>query len=246
MYKYFEEKGIEFVPKVISFNEELGILIETSVGETHIKICNLENNLLDIFVEQLVNIHNLDYKEFLAFCKVNSFDVPQVTSPTESLERFGIKRFKRAKATCPDVEVINWIQPKLEKNIEIVKAIIHFDIPNINWGDIGGNTRTDGEKIWFIDFEYSSVGYGNELAYFKIHSHPTEEQFKYIVNKYSGYSKTDVNDVFEEIKSDELIIRVNDVIWAAMKWGENKSDDQLSKKYENLTFERMKLCEEMS
>jgi len=246
LYKYLEENGYDFAPRVISFAADLNILIETYVGERDIGALDIEENILNVLIKQLVIIHSIDCKDFKTFCKSNNYSVPQTITPVDSIKRFGVERFERVKTLCPNNEVINWIYPRLENNITIAEAISTSGSPNIAWGDLGGDMRTDGKKVWFIDAEYSSIGYDKELAYLKIHGHPTPNKFEFIVKKYSEYSGINENELHERIKIEELITRVNDVIWAAMKWGENKNDDRVSRKYKKLTFNRMKLCEGVS
>lgn len=246
LYKYLEENGYDFTPRVIFFAADLNILIETYVGERDIGTLNLKKNTLDTLIKQLVIVHSLDCEDFKTFCKSNNYGIPSIVTPVDVIKRFGVKRFEKVEALCPNSEVINWIDPRLENNIAIARTVVTSGNPNIVWGHLGGDIRTGGEKVWFIDAEYSLIGYERELAYLKIHGHPTPNEFEFMIKKYSEYSGIDQSELNERIKIEELITRVNDVIWAAMKWGENKNDSKVSKKYEKLTFNRMKLYEEVS
>lgn len=242
--KYLEKKNVQFVPKIVSFNDKETILVETYVGEEHIKFSNLNEQLLDTFVKQLAKIHSLDYKDFQQFCKKSGYDVPQIQTPLNGLEIYGHERFEIVKKLCPDKTVIDWIEPKLKKNTQLVKIIATKLEPGIRQGDIGRNTRMKNGKIWIIDWEFSSIAYKHELAYIKIHSHPTSAQLTFLIKRYAHYSGIPIGDLYNEMEIEERITRVNDVIWAAMKWGENKDSNDNTIKYKKLTHKRMKLYED--
>ena len=242
--KYLEAKGINFVPRIISFDNNKDILIETYVGEEHIKFSNLNEKFLDTFAKQLVKIHSLDYKDFQRFCEKGRHSKPKIQTPLDEIQSFGVDRFKIVKRLCRDKAVIDWIKPKLKENILLLETMVGAQTPILIQGDIGNNTRMKNQKIWMIDWEFSRITYGHELAYIKIHSHPSTKQFTYLVKKYSHYSGLSMDDLYKEINIEEKITRVNDVIWAAMKWGENKDDNDDVVKYKNLTYKRIELYED--
>lgn len=239
--KYLEKKNVQFVPKIVSFNDKKAILVETYVGEGHIKFHNLNDKLLDTFAKQLAKIHSLDYKDFQQFCKKSGYDVPQIQTLLNGIEIYGHERFEIVKKLCPDETVIDWIEPKLKKNTQLIKVVTTKLEPGIRQGDIGGNTRMKNGKIWIIDWEFSSIAYEHELAYIKIHSHPTSTQLTFLVKRYAHYSGIPIGDLYNEMEIEERTTRVNDVIWAAMKWGENKDSHDDVIKYKNLTYKRMNL-----
>lgn len=240
--KYLEEKCIDFVPRIISFDNNEDILVETYVGEEHIKFSNLNEKFLDTFVKQLTTIHSLDHKDFQKFCEEEGYAKPKIQMPLDEIQTFGIDRFEIVKRLCADKVVIDWIEPKLKENILLLETIVGAQTPILIHGDIGNNTRIENQKIWMIDWEFSRISYWHELAYIKIHSHPSQDQFTYLVKKYSHYSGLSTDDLYKEINVEEKVTRANDVIWAAMKWGENKDNEEVTK-YKNLTHKRMKLYE---
>jgi hypothetical protein len=190
-------------------------------------------------------LHKIQAVTINQFCKKNNFIPLKPLSKYNDLKIFGIDRFKKVLSTCPDVSVIKWIKPKLQKNIDtILQERKGKNINHLVWADIGDNILSKGKKLFFIDFEFARIGYSSELAYIKIHSHPTASIFRHLIKSYSLYSEIPETKLYEEISQEEKIIRVNDVIWAAMKWGECKNTE-LEKKYKELTFKRMKLYEKI-
>lgn len=243
--KNLEHVGTDFVPKVVYYNREEDLLVETFVGKEHIKFVDLEEEFIDTIARQLVEIHSLDYHDMQKFSEEEKIEIPEIQTPLKSIQTFGVDRFKTVKELCPENKVINWIEPKLTQNISTLKDLMDSDEPGLRWGDIGNNTRIENQKVWFIDWEFSSIAYGHELSYVKIHSHQTDEQFVLLVKKYSEYSGMPEKKLHEEIRIEEIVTRVNDVIWAAMKWGRNKSNKEESEKYQELTMKRMKLYEDL-
>ena len=243
--KFLEFKKIVFVPRAISYSKKSDILIQSYVGTKNALFRSLNNKNVEKFVMQLYLIHVLDHKEYKKYCKKQNLPIPYIESGKQLIKRRGVNRFKIVKRLCPDRTVIKWIEVKLKKNINNVYRSstsnkTHAHKPHICWGDIGGNIRIGGGRMYFIDWEFSSVGYGTELGYIKIHSHPTAKQFRQLVRLYSQHSEIPQKKILEGIKFGERITRVNDVIWAAMKWGEAETTLDI-KKYKKLTFERIKI-----
>ncbi len=185
-----------------------------------------------------------DLSSLIYFCKQNKFSLPKPTTELANIKMYGTTRFKKASKTCPDKEVIAWIKTRLEKNIASVRSRKRRDY-HIIWGDIGTNLLVNKNRLFFIDFEFSGIGIGSELSYIKIHSHLKPSSFKLLVKQYSHFSGVPTKTLYEEIKHEEKITRLNDVIWAAMKWGENR-DTPEEEKYQDLTFKRIKLFEKLS
>ena len=140
---------------------------------------------------------------------------------------------------------MRWIGVRLKKNIRDINrsssdSKLRTREPHICWGDIGGNIRSGGGKMYFIDWEFSSVSSSTELGYIKIHSHPTSKQFRQIVKLYAECSGISQEDILDGIKLGEKVTRVNDVIWAAMKCGQAETLKDI-KKFKQLTYKRMEI-----
>lgn len=243
--KYLESVGISFVPRALLFLEKEDFLIETFVGKEHVSFVDLDEKHLDIFTRQLVEIHRLDYRDMQKFCEREGLPIPEVLTPLHNIKLYGFDRFEIVQQHCPDKDTVDWIRPKLEENKAILEKYTENRTPGLRWGDIGNNTRMEEGNIFFIDWEFASITYGHELSYIKIHSHPSEKQLKLLVEKYSEHSKIPEEELYREIEIGEKVTRVNDVIWAAMKWGQNKADEVESEKYKKLTKERIKLYEKI-
>lgn len=243
--KFLEFKKVAFVPRVISYSKKSDILVQTYVGIRNALFKSLSNKGVKQFVAQLYLIHSLDHKEYKKYCKKHNLPIPYIESGKQSIRTYGIDRFNIVKKRCPNKRVTKWIKVRLKKNVNNVYRSStsnkeHAHKPHICWGDIGGNIRIGGDRMYFIDWEFSSIGYGTELGYIKIHSHPTAKQFRQLVRLYSQHSGVPQKKILENIKLEERITRVNDVIWAAMKWGEAETAGDI-KKYKKLTFERIKI-----
>lgn len=233
--------GYSFVPKIISYDSEHDLHVESYVGEKNMPFEDLSKQQLDTFAKQLAIVHNLPIDEYYKFCLDRGFDEPKITSPIDGIKLYGFDRFEIVKKLCPDKYVIKWIDSHLKDNLKNVNNNPKSE-PHLKWGDIGENIRTDESGLYFIDWEFSELGFGTELAYIKIHSHISPEKFAYLVDRYAKHSHKKIKDIYESIEQEEKITRVNDVVWAAMKWGQSKSSEDIEK-YKSLTYKRIELAE---
>lgn len=245
---FFESKNIDFVPKNVKYDREKGIHVETYVGTRDISIKNLDTKLLDCFMKQLSIIHSFQYREIQQFCIKNNFPVLKAETPLGNLQIFGIDRFEIVKKLCPDKKIIAWIEPELEHNIFLLKGMENKGKPSLQVGDLT-DICTDGTSVWIIDWEYTTISYGHELSYIKIHVRPSKEKFGTMVKLYAKHSGMLVSDLYKGMEVSEQITRLNDVIWAAMKWGETnngimKVGSSKGLSYEKLTVKRIKLYED--
>ncbi len=242
--QFLESMHITFTPKVLHYNKTLDISIEEFVGTHHVSFKELTTTDVDLIAKQLVTIHQLPVKDFRAFCKKENFPLPKTLSEKASIDIFGTKRFAQAVKTCPDKKVLAWIAPRLKVNVKEASRKNSKGSEHLVWGDVGSNTRSATNQIFFIDWEFARVQHSPELAYIKIHSHPRAPLFRALVKAYAKYSHISEQTLYEKIAREEKIIRVNDVIWAAMKWGESVGTAE-EKKYQLLTYKRMKLFEKI-
>ena len=236
---FITSMGYNFVPKIISYDSEHDIHIESFVGDRNIPLKDLGKKQLDIFAKQLSVIHKLPIEKYYEFCLERGFDEPKITSSIDSLKIFGYDRYKIVKKSCPDDGVKKWIEVNLHRNLVILKNSPQTK-PHLTWGEIGENLRQGKSGLYFIDWEFSELGYGNELAYIKIHSHLSPEKFKYLVASYADSSGKSIKSIMADIDREERLTRVNDVIWAAMKWCQSKTAEDINK-YKTLTYKRIGL-----
>jgi len=237
---FIHHMGHRFTPKIVYYDNNNDLIVETYVGDS--KRCNeLDNKWLDIFAKQLSIVHNLPVADFYQFCFDHGFDEPQISRPIDHINTYGLERYKIVKKLCDDEFVKNWIEKNLQQNLKEMPNVDKLQ-SHILWGDIGENIRNDASKLYFIDWEFSRLGYGSELSYIKIHSHLSHKKFDYLVSRYAFYSSKTIKELSDEIKNSEKIIRTNDVIWAAMKWSQAESPDDIEK-YKNLTYNRIKLAD---
>ncbi len=241
--KFLNVEKITFVPEMLHYDKRRNISIETFVGKHHLPMKDFNATQINRFARQLNLIHRLPIKALQLFCKQEGLPLMKTVSEKESIRIFGVRRFAKAIKTCPDKKVIAWITPRLESNIAFVSHAKKEE-PHLMWGDVGDNTLLARNHMFFIDWEFSTTGYSHELAYIKIHSHPKISSFRLLVRSYAMYSKISEKRLYEEIAREERITRVNDVIWAAMKWGESVGTPN-EFMYRKKTFERMKLFDGM-
>jgi len=237
--KFFESQGIDFCPKVVYYNKEDNYLIEKFIEGIKISQKDFSNEQIDLFAKQLYELFSLNMDDFYNFCTNNSLRKFHYKSPIQSLKQYGFNRFKEAKKGNIDNQVISWIKEKLDKNLKYLQSLEDSDKFGFSWGDIQSSVIIDNfGKMNFYDFEYVSIAKSPGLDYIKIHGKFNDEQFDYLVDRYSYYSKQSKKSILKEIIKSEKIIRINDVVWAAMKWAETKEN-----KFKQLTYKRIKLAD---
>jgi len=245
---FLRQSGCNFVPEIIYWDKESDLYIESYVGDKDIPFKSLKDKDLEVFAKQLAIVHSFSADQYVKFCQNNKFDIPKITTPVEDLKTFGFDRYNIAKETCKDEKVIKWLSQRLLKSLEITKNPETVQLaPHFCWGDIGNNIRTDKSgKIYFIDWEFSKIGQESELAYIKIHSKLKPKQFKKLVTLYVEYRNAEITTdaLRTAIINSEKVTRTNDVVWAAMKWGQTKTRI-LANKYKNLTYKRISLAEKL-
>jgi hypothetical protein len=239
---FLSKMGCDFIPGIIYADRTNDFYIESYVGEQDIAFNDLTNEDIDTFAKQLVFIHNLSPDQYKAFSIDHGFNEPKITSLTDGLNTFGFARFEIVKELCPDNTVKDWIQEHLQQSVAILQKDTNSNqTAHLRWGDIGENLRIDDHTLYFIDWEFAGLGYGSELAYIKIHSHLDSEKFDLLVSRYAFYSDKAESELLDEVRLTEKITRTNDVVWAAMKWGESVTSDDIEK-YKTLTYKRIELA----
>jgi hypothetical protein len=242
---FLKEMGCDFVPEIIYWDSANDFYIESFVGKEDIACNNLDDKDLDTFAEQLVFVHSLSAKQYQKFSAEHGFDKPKIVLPLDNLNVFGFSRFEIVKELCPDNYVKDWLNTRLHNSLTYLqKNSIMNESAHLNWGDIGENLRKNDSSLYFIDWELSRLGSGTELSYIKIHSHLSTEKFNYLVSRYAFYSGKTINELLTGIISTEKLTRVNDVVWAAMKWGQSETAED-KEKYKELTYKRIKMAEEI-
>jgi len=234
--RYAEHSDLDFCPKVFFYDEDDGFLLEECLEGEKVPLKDLSKEQLDQYAKQLAELSDLEVEEFFEFCEENNLKPIEPDDDIEQLQKYGFKRFEEAKNGDIPEEVIEWIDSRLNENLSMLESMSeeqkHFD-----WGDIPSNVIIDSDgNVKFYDFEHVAITSGNTLSYIKIHGGVDEKQFDFLVDRYADHSDQNKGDMRERMQLEERITRVNDVVWAAMKWAQTGE-----KKFEDLTYERMGL-----
>lgn len=239
--KFFESYGIDFCPKVIYYNKEENFLIEKFIEGIKISQKDFSNEQIDLLAKQLYKLFSLNVNDFYNFCRNNSLRIFDYKNPIKSLKEYGFNRFEEVKKAKIDNYVISWIKERLDNNLKYLQEVEDLGKFGFSWGDIQSDVIIDNfGKMNFYDFEFVSISKSPGLTYIKIHGKFKNTQFDYLVDRYSYYSKESKKLILKRIHNYEKIIRVNDVVWAAMKWAQTKED-----KFKELTYKRIKLANKL-
>jgi len=232
------KNGYDHCAEVIMYDPVTDTSIERFAGGEQKPLPSYATAELDKFVTAVVNLHQFD--------TTLAQDV-QIVNPLDDIKLYGIDRLALVRESLPQEQaLVSFLETELNKNIDALKSHTSNVVkPFLIHGDLGVNCLLQSDKVVLIDWEHARLSFRNELEYIKIHSHPTPEQFVYIVQKYSEMMGISISDLEKEIQLHEQVTRLNDVIWAAMRWGQTATTQEpngtLSHKgntFADLTLER--------
>ncbi|MCD4771063.1 aminoglycoside phosphotransferase family protein [archaeon] len=225
--KYFKSKGIDFCPKALYYDKARNFLVQSFIEGKKLGQRDFSHKVIDLFAKKIWEIFSLSVSDFHKFCKKNGVKKYERDDPIESLKKFGFKRFEGLSEEAVDSETRAWIKKKLDENLEFLKGEEHDDKEGgFSAGVIQNDVFIEADgKMSFYDFEFVNIYDGPPLVWIKIHGDFSEEQFDYLLDRYSHYSGVSKEKLLEGIRAREKIIRVNDVIWAAMKLDEQGNCD---------------------
>ncbi len=239
--RYCEFKGIDFVPKSVYYDKEHNYIIESFLEGRKVTHDSFSKAQIELFVDQIYSISQLDTDEYLRFCRRNKLKSIKQVMPLDSLMKYGFNRFKEAKEGDIDKQVIRWIDERLDQNLKAIKSSRDYDNLGFVYGDIQPEVIIDDKgKMKFYDFEHISITQKINIAYIKVHGRFDSTQFDYLIDVYSKHFNKEKEWLIEKIIKDEKIIRVNDVVWAAMKWAVTKEE-----RFKELTYKRIELADEI-
>lgn len=237
LFLFLENQGYDFCPRAIHINSEETILIESYIAGDELRHEQFSDTQIKQFAKQLYSLETLDTSELHNFCAQNNLPQLPTSTPVDSLHKYGFDRFNTINPDIVDPQIIEWLQANLRTCYDTVINTINTGRPHIVWGDVQGSVLLDQDsKMYFFDFEHTTIGYGTDLSYVKIHSSFSARQFAALIKHYSEFSNQSEADIWRKITQEEQITRVNDVVWAAMKWSETNDDT-----FKKLTYERQKL-----
>jgi len=240
--KHFKAKGIDFCPEVYFYDDKNNFLIESFLEGEEVEQKDFSSKQIDLFAKQLHEIYRLDVTTFASFCLENKCKEFGYVSPLVSLDTYGFKRFEQAKQDGLNESISTWIDTKLKDNLHYLETVTkQKGSLGFAWGDIQSRVIIGpDESMYFYDFEYATISSSFGLSYIKIHGSFNECQFNYLVERCAFYFETTVSELLDEIEAEEKITRVNDVVWAAMKWAETSDEE-----FEKITEQRIKLFENL-
>ena len=237
--KYFAAQGITFCPEALYYDYEERFLVEEYLEGVELSQKDFSNEQIDLFARQLHALYQLDVDSFAVFCRENNYQEYEYISPLLSLDVYGFKRFEQAKKLGLRGEESDWIKSHLQSNYESVKSTEGTTQKGFAWGDVQSSVvLKNGSEMYFYDFEHVGISNGAGLSYIKIHGTFNDVQFAYLVERCAFYFGATTEQLYKQMLLEEKIIKVNDVVWAALQWVETKSDS-----FEVLLRERMALVE---
>jgi predicted Ser/Thr protein kinase len=240
--KYFRSQGIHFCPEVYFYDKEDNFLIESFLEGEEVVQKDFSDKQIDLFAKQLHQLYKLNVPAFTSFCSDNGYREFDWVSPLVSLDTYGFKRFEQAKQSGLNNKMSDWIEPRLKRNLDYLTTVDQKESGiGFAWGDIQSRVIIgNDQRMYFYDFEHVTIANSFGLSYVKIHGSFSDAQFDSLVERCAFHFDSTTEELLAEIAAEETIIRVNDVVWAAMMW--SRTGD---KKFETTMQERVGLVEKL-
>lgn len=225
--QFLEFSKINFCQKPIFFDYKKNISLLTFAPGKEIDIAKLNGKKLELFVEQLIKLHNLKYSDYLKFAKINKIKPKKPETPLENLQIKGLSRFDYISKNCDDKNLINWIEPKLEEAKKIAANVKCTDKNLIfNHCDLGGaNIILDKNQIYFIDWEQAKFVYHSDfwLGHIFIRCrHSSKLKQQKIIDLYAKKTSQNKIELKNRIKEKMKINKLTDLIWATKMYTQLK------------------------
>lgn len=237
LYLFLESEGYDFCPKALYLSPEKNILIVSFIVGEEIPLYELSDMQIKQFAQQLYQLHSLDVNALQDFCTLRNLDHLPTIDPETFLQQYSFERFAKVDVAIVGQELVDWLATKLQTVQQRLPNIPSSRKYHITWVDVQKSVLyTPTERMYFFDFEHANIGWSAELGYLKIHASFTNAQYSTVVREYAKVSGQSETDLRTQADQEEYIIRINDVVWAAMKWSETNDDT-----FKKLTYERQKL-----
>lgn len=216
--KFLENKDISNVPKIVQLLENTKYspaLLETFVGKHDLDAEDFSKERLESLAETLAKIHSIPLTNYNSF-----FDKDE--NEETSLKEVYRKDFEEwSKEPFEEyLELVDEPDERLVKHFERQKELVE-SVPDIEversfiHGDLGFNVRSEGDKVFIVDWEYARVGYPeHDILYFFEHEGLNQGQRDHFIKSYRKHR--DLGEDFEKTREIYAkFLAFNDAIWAA-------------------------------
>lgn len=240
--KYFESCGIDFCPQAIFYDSKENFLVENFLEGTLVSQADFTDEQIDQFAQKLHKLFSLDVDSFFSFCGQNNYKKFPYVDPIASLQQYGFNRLEEARQGNVDEAVLSWLQERLDENLAFLKKRKNNGISlGFSWGDIQSEMIVDTKGgLFFYDFEHVTVSDSFGLSYIKTHGSFSVEQLDFLLERCAKYFNRSKEELVEDMNANERIVKVNDVVWAAMMLATTGDD-----RYQEVVSKRIDLVKEL-
>ena len=241
LLRFLAAAGINNFPKAVHFDATHNVLIESFLAGETILLNELSDAQLQQYVECMHRVFSIDTDALANFCDQEGFPQPPSADLLRSIDVYGTKRLQAAKqGNWPiETEIIAWLEANLQQNYLLAQQHVDGRKTGLGIGDIQAEIiLSESGEIQLFDLEHARYSHSIGLSYLKIHGNFSPEQFKTIVNTYATLSGTPKKELYAYMALEERLTRINDVIWAAMKWAETGEQQ-----YHDLMYLRKAIAE---
>lgn len=229
--KFLEAQGIDFAPVSILYDKEKDIHVTTFVGLKDISLAELNLEELINWIQNLAEIHSLNYEEFHEFCESNGYSYNRPETLDQKVEQI---KENLAEAENSDEELIEWTKHKLGK-LDLKHEV---NKPRLTHHDLHNSTRKSQSNLFIIDWEFSGFSYYpvEDLADILLDEHLDQEQAGFVKETYSSLSNFEVTEAtIAKNKKLKLLFQLS---WSLAEISRRKKNEETTEKYCKYARER--------
>ncbi len=242
---FLEHAGIHFAPKSLGHDPRQELHLISFLGERDISPASFNEREAQIFARQLAQVHSITNAQYLQWCDTNGVMPKPPETREQTLELYFTSAAANVRQNCPDPGLTEWVNARFNTDDCMDRAIRDNQRRAIFvHGDLGGNMRTDGKNIFFIDWERARFLEFSELGYVFIHGQCSPKVQKMIFDAYADSLNLDPpsrSALRTQVELEMNLLKVDKVLWRANKFTELfMQQNPEAEKYRHMAYEAIR------
>ena len=215
-----EEKILEFLnyndidstPKSIKYDSESKVHIISFTGEQSVNLEEMGEEELVKWVENLCEVHKLEFKDFKNFCEAKDYSFELPDKPQRKLDKIE-EKLESIKNETKHKDLVGFCEMKIEELRNLLTSTGSEDF-YLNHSDLSNSTRKTGNHYFLIDWEYASFNLNpiSDIAILFVHRELDKKQKEIIKETYKR--NMGLTKIEDKLKEAENIRIVFDIVWS--------------------------------
>jgi len=229
--EFLSHQNVDSTPKSIQYDSERQIHIISFTGEKPVNLEEMGQVKLVNWVENLCEIHKLQFQDFQEFCRERDYSFESPETPYEKLDEME-EKLENVRSESEHINLVKFCEEKIDELRDSINLCGSEDF-YLNHSDLANSTRKTDNNYFLIDWEYASFNMNpiSDIAILFVHRNLDKNQRKTIKQSYKqnmGLSKIE-----SKLKIAENYRIVFNILWTLKRT--NKSPKN-SEKHNHLEF----------